>query len=250
MVSGTNCFKGDAGRNPFDVNSLSPQFVRSCPLMSAHVDALRTFHTSNYFFPSGFRARLGGNLPPTRRRPGIRPLRRGRRGRSTGRARDRSRRHKAPRLARQRSRVRGLAPACAAECSVVRQPFRVLPMPVPSSARDSRGALERHLEGPGMDEFAVGEFVHLQNGNIGRHNLPRMSHDPYPQDGSPRASGSVRRRRLSDSAKPGSPGTSTPKRRPERPARLRRANIKSWMARSRVPIQVNIGGTCAIDNRF
>ena len=61
---------------------------------------------------------------------------------------------------RQHSRVRGLNTHCVAACSVVTQPLRVLPMPVPSSARDSRGALERHLEGPGMDEFAVGEFVH------------------------------------------------------------------------------------------
>jgi len=36
--------------------------------------------------------------------------------------------------------------------------------------------------------------------------------------------------RLSAAAKPGSPSTSTPKRQPERPGRLRRANIKSWMA--------------------
>ena len=148
---------------------------------------------------------------------------------------------------RQHSRVRGLDPGCATECSVVRQPLRVLQTQESASARDRRGALERHLEGPGMDEFAVGEFVHLQTGNIGRHKLPRMSHDPYPRDGSPRASGLVSAR-MSEAAKPGSP--STPKRRPESPERFGRAGFKSWMERSRVSIQANVGGTFAIERHL
>ena len=49
---------------------------------------------------------------------------------------------------------------------------------MPSSARDSRGALERHIEGSETDEFAIREFVPLQNGNIGGPVLPRRRYNP------------------------------------------------------------------------